>query len=176
MPELARRFQGFPGYPLADVPQVKRELRERGVDVIDLGAGDADLPPPAVAVEAVARALADPGMSRYPYQLGLPAYREAIVSWMRRRFGVELDPMREILPLIGSKEGIAHLAFCYVNPGDATVLPDPGYLPYLGGTLLAGGEPHTVPLRAGDDFLIPLDGIPADVLRRTRILYLNYPN
>lgn len=144
--------------------------------MIDLGAGDADLAPPPAAVRALEEALADPGMSRYPFQLGLPAFRESVAAWMERRFDVRLDPYREILPLIGSKEGIAHVAFCYVDPGDATVLPDPGYQPYAGGTLLAGGEPYLVPLRPENDFLIPLDGIPEEVARRTRILYLNYPN
>ena len=173
---LANRFANFPMYPLADVPQIKRELRARGVDVIDLGAGDADLAPPPAAVRALAEAAQHSEMSRYPFQLGLPAFREAVSAWMQKRFGVALDPYREILPLVGSKEGIAHIAFAYVGPGDATVFPDPGYQPYLGGTLLAGGEPHAVPLRAEHDFLIPLDEIPESVARRTRILYLNYPN
>jgi LL-diaminopimelate aminotransferase len=176
MISLANRFANFPKYPLADVPQLKRELIARGVDVIDLGAGDADLAPPARAVEALTKAVQQPAMSRYPFQLGLPAFREAVSAWMQRRFGVTLDPYREILPLVGSKEGIAHIAFAYVGAGDATVFPDPGYQPYLGGTLLAGGEPYAVPLRPENDFLIPLDDIPADVARRTRILYLNYPN
>jgi LL-diaminopimelate aminotransferase len=95
---------------------------------------------------------------------------------MQKRFGVALDPFREILPLVGSKEGIAHVAFAYVDAGDATILPDPGYQPYVGGTLLAGGVPHIVPLLAENDFLIPLHDIPGDVVRRARVLYLNYPN
>ena len=172
----AARFEGFPAYPLADVPQLKRELTARGVDVIDLGAGDADLAPPPAAVEALRAAVATPAMSRYPFQLGLPAYREAVTGWMERRFGTRLDPYREILPLVGSKEGIAHLAFAYVGPGDATILPDPGYQPYVGGTLLAGGEPYKVPLRPENDFLVPLDELHADIVARARILYLNYPN
>jgi LL-diaminopimelate aminotransferase len=172
----AARFEGFPAYPLADVPQLKRELVGRGVDVIDLGAGDADLAPPPAAVEALRAAASTPAMSRYPFQLGLPAYREAVAGWMAKRFGTRLDPYREILPLVGSKEGIAHLAFAYVGPGDATILPDPGYQPYVGGTLLAGGEPYKVPLRPENDFLVPLEELPADVVARARILYLNYPN
>lgn len=176
MIQLAGRFSNFPAYPLADVPQIKRELIARGVDVIDLGAGDADLSPPPAALKALADAAAQPMMSRYPFQLGLPAYREAVSAWMQKRFGVTMDPYREVLPLIGSKEGIAHVAFVYVGPGDVTVFPDPGYLPYLGGTLLAGGEPYAVPLRPENQFLIPLDEIPDDVARRTRVLYLNYPN
>jgi LL-diaminopimelate aminotransferase len=176
MIEPAARFAGFPSYPLADVPQIKRDLIARGMDVIDLGAGDADLAPPPAAVRALVDAAGRTEMSRYPFQLGLPAFREAVCAWMAKRFGVKLDPFREVLPLIGSKEGIAHLALAYVGPGTATVFPDPGYLPYLGGTLLAGGDPHPVPLRPETDFLIPLDAIPAEVARRMRILYLNYPN
>ncbi|MGH7447717.1 MAG: aminotransferase class I/II-fold pyridoxal phosphate-dependent enzyme, partial [Longimicrobiales bacterium] len=137
---------------------------------------DADLAPPPAAVAALTDAVARPQMSRYPFQLGLPAFREAVSAWMQKRFGVQLDPYREILPLIGSKEGIAHIAFAYVGAGDATILPDPGYLPYLGGTLLAGGEPHAVPLRPENDFLIPFEDVPRDVARRTRVVYLNYPN
>jgi len=173
---LADRLGNFPAYPLADVPQIKRELIAKGADIIDLGAGDADLAPPPAAVAALKEASADPRMSRYPFQLGLPPFREAIAAWMERRFGVRLDPYREILPLIGSKEGIAHLAFCYVNPGDATIVPDPGYQPYVGGTLLTGGQPYLVPLRAENGFLIVLEDLPADVVRRARVLYLNYPN
>lgn len=176
MIQLAGRFTDFPAYPLADVPQIKRELVARGVDIIDLGAGDADLAPPPAAIQALTEAVTQPAMSRYPFQLGLPAFREAVSTWMTRRFGVTMDPYREILPLIGSKEGIAHVAFVYVGPGDVTVFPDPGYQPYLGGTLMAGGEPHAVPLRPENDFLIPLDEIPEDIARRTRVLYLNYPN
>jgi LL-diaminopimelate aminotransferase len=173
---LAARFDGFPTYPLADVPQLKRELLAKGVDVIDLGAGDADLAPPPAAVAALQEAARNPLMGRYPFQLGLPAFREAVSAWLARRFGVSVDAYREVLPLIGSKEGIAHLAFAYVGPGDATILPDPGYQPYIGGTLLAGGAPHVVPLRAEHDFLVPLEELPGDVVRRARVLYLNYPN
>jgi LL-diaminopimelate aminotransferase len=176
MIQLAGRFSNFPAYPLADVPQIKRDLLAQGVDVIDLGAGDADLAPPPAAVAALSEAASQPQMSRYPFQLGLPAFREAVSAWMQKRFDVRLDPYREILPLIGSKEGIAHIAFAYVGAGDVTVLPDPGYLPYLGGTLLAGGEPHAVALRPENRFLIPFDDIPDAVARRTRIVYLNYPN
>ena len=173
---IAHRFRSFPAYPLADVPQIKRELTARGVDVIDLGAGDADLAPPPAAVRALAEASREPAMSRYPFQLGLPSFRETVARWMERRFGTALDPYSEILPLIGSKEGIAHLALCYVSAGDVTIIPDPGYQPYIGGTLLAGGEPYLVPLRAENDFLIPLRSLPPDIVARTRILYLNYPN
>jgi LL-diaminopimelate aminotransferase len=176
MLQTAQRFKTFPTYPLADVPMIKRELVAKGVDVIDLGAGDADLSPPPAAVEALTAAARVPALGRYPFQLGLPAFREAVSAWMQKRFGVKLDPFRELLPLVGSKEGIAHVAFCYVGPGDVTILPDPGYQPYIGGTLLAGGEPYVVPLRPENEFLIDLESLPERVVSRAKVLYLNYPN
>ncbi|MFL5381049.1 MAG: aminotransferase class I/II-fold pyridoxal phosphate-dependent enzyme [Longimicrobiaceae bacterium] len=176
MPRLARRFQTLPPYPLTDVPGIKRDLRARGVDVIDLGTGDADLAPPPAAVQALQQAACDPNNSRYPFQLGLVPFREEIARFMAGRFGLEVDPMAEIALLIGSKEGIYHLPFAFLEPGDATIIPDPGYQAYLGGTVLAGGEPHLVPLRPEHDFLVPFWELPEEVVRRTRILYLNYPN
>jgi LL-diaminopimelate aminotransferase len=176
MPRLARRFQTLPPYPLTDVPGIKRDLRARGVDVIDLGTGDADLAPPPAAAQALQQAVCDPANSRYPFQLGLVPFREEIAAWMGGRFGLEVDPMKEIALLIGSKEGIYHLPFPFLEPGDVTIIPDPGYQAYLGGTVLAGGEPHLVPLRPENDFLIPFWELPEDIVRRARILYLNYPN
>lgn len=176
MPQLARRFTSLPPYPLTDVPGIKRELKARGVDVIDLGTGDADLAPPPAAAEALAAAVRDPANSRYAFQLGLVEFREEIARWMGTRFGVQVDAMREVLPLIGSKEGIFHLPFAFLEPGDRTIVPDPGYQAYLGGTVLAGGDPYVVPLRPEHDFLVPLEEIPADVVAKARILYLNYPN
>ena len=176
MPRLARRFQTLPPYPLTDVPGIKRDLRARGVDVIDLGTGDADLAPPPAAVQALQQAACDPNNSRYPFQLGLVPFREEIARFMAGRFGLEVDPMAEIALLIGSKEGIYHLPFAFLEPGDVTIIPDPGYQAYLGGTVLAGGEPHLVPLRPENDFLVPFWDLPEDIVRRARILYLNYPN
>ena len=173
---LTDRFQSLPVYLLATIPAKKRALLARGVDVIDLGAGDADLAPPPRAVEALAAAAHDPAMSRYGFGMGLPAYREAVAAWMQRRFGHRFDPFTEVVPLIGSKEGISHLALAYVQRGDHTIIPDPGYLAYLGGTLLSEGTPYLVPITPKTDFLVDLDAIPADVLRTTKLLYLNYPN
>ena len=158
------------------MPQKKRDLIAKGVDVIDLGAGDADLAPPAEAVAALEKAAHNPAMSRYGFGLGLPAFRDAVARWMHRRFGLIFDPMKEVVPLIGSKEGIAHLALAYVGPGDVALIPEPGYLAYLGGSLLSEGEVHTVSLRPRTKFLLELDDVPGDVLRRTRLVYLNYPN
>jgi LL-diaminopimelate aminotransferase len=176
MPARSERFATLPDYPLALIPIRKRELLARGVDVIDLGAGDADLPPPAAAVDALAAAARIPAMNRYGFGLGNPAYREAVSAWMNRRFGVHFDPFTEIVPLLGSKEGLSHLALGYVNEGDVTIVPEPGYNAYKGGTLLSSGAPYLYTLRAENDFLVELDEIPADTLRRARVLYLNYPN
>lgn len=176
MPPFASRFATLPEYPLAKIPQKKRELIERGVDVIDLGAGDADLDPPRAAVERMATAIREPTLGRYGFGMGHVPYREAVSAWMQRRFGVRFDPMTEIVPLIGSKEGISHLALAYMEQGAVGIIPEPGYNSYQGGTLLGGGEPYRYALRPRTNFLVELDEIPSDVLRRTRILYLNYPN
>ena len=176
MPESNRRVRALPPYPLATVPQRKRELLSRGIDVIDLGAGDVDLPPPPRVIEALREAARVPAMSRYGFGLGLIAFREAVTRWMERRFRLTFDPHTEIVPLIGSKEGIAHLALAYLEPGDVAIIPEPGYAPYLGGTVLALGTPYACPLRHEADFLLELDEVPADVLQRAKLLYLNYPN
>ncbi|MEO6526444.1 MAG: aminotransferase class I/II-fold pyridoxal phosphate-dependent enzyme [Gemmatimonadaceae bacterium] len=176
MPPLASRFATLPEYPLAKIPQKKRELLARGVDVIDLGAGDADLSPPHAALTRMREAVLEPALSRYGFGLGHVPYREAVSAWMERRFGTRFDPMTEVVPLLGSKEGISHLAFAYLEPGAVAIIPEPGYNPYQGGTLLSSGEPYRYPLRPRTDFLLDLDEIPRDVLDRTRLLYLNYPN
>lgn len=176
MPSFSHRFGQLPAYPLAHIPQRKRELLQRGVDVIDLGAGDADLAPPDAAVEALQRAAATPSMGRYGFGMGHVPFREAIAGWMQSRFGVSFDPIAEVVPLIGSKEGLAHIAFAYVGAGDVAVLPEPAYQAYLGGTLLSDATPHVYPLRPRTNFLLELDELPADVVARTRVVYLNYPN
>jgi len=144
--------------------------------VIDLGAGDADLAPPPRALERLAEASREPALQRYGFGLGYVPYREAVSAWMEQRFGLRFDPLAEVVPLIGSKEGISHLAFAYLEEGAVGIVPEPGYNSYQGGTLLAGGEAYRYALRPRTDFLVELDEIPADVLRRARILYLNYPN
>jgi LL-diaminopimelate aminotransferase len=176
MPRLSTRFSSLPPYLLASIPQKKRDLIARGMDVIDLGAGDADLPAPPKAVEALAAAAHDPAMSRYGFGLGLPAFREAVAAWMATRFGQHFDPLTEIVPLIGSKEGIAHLALAYLEPDDIAIIPDPGYLSYLGGTLLSSARPYMYPITPRTNFLVDVDEIPAEVRARAKLLYLNYPN
>jgi LL-diaminopimelate aminotransferase len=166
----------LPENRLASLSDKKRALAARGVDVIDLGAGDADLPPPPAAVEALARAARDSTMSRYGFGFGLRAFREAVARFMQARFGVSVDPLSEVVPLIGSKDGIAHVAFAYAGPGDVTIVPDPGYIAYEGGTRLADGVPYRYALQPNARYLIEWNQIPEDVLRRAKIIYLNYPN
>ena len=176
MAEYSKRVAHLPTYPMAELPAIKRRLIAQGVDVIDVGAGDADFAPPRVAVEALARASNDPAMSRYGFQLGLPAFREAAADYMRRRFGQTVDPFTELHPLLGSKEGIAHLAAAVLDPGDVAIVPVPGYAVYHGGTVLADAEPYLYDLTPRTDFLLELEEIPAAVLKRAKLVYLNYPN
>jgi LL-diaminopimelate aminotransferase len=175
VPPYTQRILNLPPYPLANIPQKKRELIARGVDLIDLGAGDADLAPPEAALVRMTEAVREPAMGRYGFAMGLMAYREAIVRFMQQRFGATFDPMTEVVPLIGSKEGLAHLAFAYLNEGDVAIMPEPGYNAYMGGTVLSNGTPYKYQLRADNGFLVDLDEIPADILARTKLLYLNYP-
>lgn len=176
MIRFSQRLGALPGYPLADIPTLKRQLLDRGVDVIDLGAGDNDTPPPDLTLDAMRAALDVPALHKYGFQQGLPAFREAASRWVQRRFGHAFDPHAELLPLIGSKEGISHLPLTVCDPGDTCIVPEPGYQAYLGGTLLAGAVPHVEPLRPEHCFLLELERVPADVLRRARLVVLNYPN
>ncbi|MBT3326569.1 MAG: aminotransferase class I/II-fold pyridoxal phosphate-dependent enzyme [Gemmatimonadales bacterium] len=176
MTRASSRMGDLPPYPLLAMKETRRRLVAEGVDVIDLGAGDADLDPPPAVTERLREVAGEKKYGRYGFQSGLPEFRESVAAWMATRFGVEVDPWAEILPLIGSKDGIAHLPFGYLDPGDVAVIPDPGYQAYAGGIALSGGEAHRVALRPENDFLIPLEDIPSDVRDRTRMLYLNYPN
>ena len=176
MPRLTDRYNSLPVYALAAIPQKKRDLVARGVDVIDLGAGDADLAAPEAAMRALAEGARTPALNRYGFGLGHVAYREAITAWMQLRFGHRFDPLSQVVPLIGSKEGIVHLALAYLQKGDVAIVPEPGYGAYIGGTLLSDATAYKYPLRPRTNFLVDLDEIPKDVLARTRLLYLNYPN
>lgn len=176
MSRLSKAASKLPAYAVGRIAQVKARLKAEGRDVIDLGAGDADLAPPAVAVEELARAAADPAMSRYAFQVGLPRFRTAIVQYMRRRFGVDLDPDREVLPLLGSKEGLAHLPMAILNHHDVAVVPEPGYPAYIGGTVMAHADAEICALRAENGFLVDLSALPPERLAKTRLVFLNYPN
>ncbi len=176
MPELADRLRRLPPYLFAEIDKKKREVRARGLDVIDLGIGDPDLPTPPHIIQALQKAAEDPANHRYPSYEGLLQYRQAVADWYAKRFNVRLDPEQEILTLVGSKEGTAHMPLAFVNPGDVVLVPDPGYPVYAAGTWFAGGEPHFMPLRRENGFLPDLGAIPADVARRAKLMYLNYPN
>ncbi|MES0278772.1 MAG: LL-diaminopimelate aminotransferase, partial [Dehalococcoidales bacterium] len=150
--------------------------REAGVDVISLGIGDPDMPTPPHIVERLCRAAREPANHRYPETEGLPELRRAIAEWYQGRFGVALDPEEEVLPLIGSKEGIGHIAWCFIDEGDIALVPDPGYPVYAIATTLAGGEPYYMPLTRQNDFLPDLGAIPEGVLQKAKLLWINYPN
>jgi len=173
---LARRVEQLPAYLFAEISKKIAEKRAQGVDVVSFGIGDPDLPTPDHIIEALTDAAHDAVNHRYPESEGLPELREAIARWYERRFGVELDPQKEILPLIGSKEGIGHIALCFIDPGDVALVPDPGYPVYGVGTVLAGGEPYYLPLTEENDFLPELDSVPEQIARRAKVLWLNYPN
>lgn len=172
----AGRLAQLPPYLFAEIDRKKKEVAARGVDIIPLGIGDPDLPTPKHIVEAGKRAADNPKNHQYPDYEGMPSFRAACATWFEGRFGERFDPATEIVSLIGSKEGIAHLPLAFVNPGDYTLVPDPAYPVYNIGTLFAGGIPHIMPLRAENGFLPDLKAIPEDVLRKTKIIYVNYPN
>ena len=173
---FSERLKKLPPYLFVELDRMKAEAKARGVDVIDLGVGDPDLPTPAHIVEAAAEAVKKPENHHYPSSVGMRAFREAAASWFERRFGVRLDPEKEVVTLIGSKEGIAHFPLAFVNPGDVVLVPTPAYPVYHIGTLFAGGETYYLPLLPENNFLPDLEGIPGEVLSRAKILWLNYPN
>ena len=172
----ARRIQALPPYLFAELDRMKQEQVKKGVDIISLGIGDPDLPTPAHIIQALAAAAGDPKNHQYPSYEGMLSFRKAAADWYRSRFGVALDPANEVLTLIGSKEGIGHLSLAFVNPGDVVLVPDPAYPVYQSGSLFAGGASYPLPLTRARGFLPDLDAIPADVLTRAKILWLNYPN
>jgi LL-diaminopimelate aminotransferase len=172
----AKRLQGLPPYLFAEIDRMKQEQVKKGVDIISLGIGDPDLPTPPHIIQALAKAAADPANHRYPSYEGMLTFRKAAADWYRSRFGVTLDPATELLSLIGSKEGIGHFPLAFVDPGDVVLVPDPAYPVYHAGTLFADGEAYPMPLARSRGFLPDLDAIPGDVLKRAKILWLNYPN
>jgi len=173
---IAQRIATLPPYPFARIDELKAEKRRAGVDLIDLGIGDPDLPTPPHIVAALREAAAVPSHHRYPSYVGMMEMRAAAASFMQKRFGVKLDPATEVLALIGSKEGVAHLPLALVDPGDVVLCPDPGYPVYPVGTQFAGGEVCSLPLRRENGFLPDLRAIPADVARRAKVIWVNYPN
>jgi LL-diaminopimelate aminotransferase len=174
--KFAQRIESLPPYLFAEISKKMAEKRAQGVDVISFAIGDPDMPTPDRLLDALAEASRDPANHRYPESEGLPELRNSIAGWYARRFGVELNPDSEVLPLIGAKEGIAHIALCFIDPGDVALVPDPGYPVYAVGTLLMGGEPYYLPLTEENEFLPDLDAVPDQIADKAKVLWLNYPN
>jgi len=172
----AKRLGLIPPYLFAEIDRKVQEKKRAGVDVISLGIGDPDLPTPKRIVSVLQEAAADPANHRYPSYFGLAELRAAIAHWYRERFAVTLDPDSEVLPTLGSKDGISHVPLALVDPGDVVLAPDPGYTVYVTGALMAAGEPYIMPLTAKNNWLPDLDAIPASVAERARLMWLNYPN
>lgn len=173
---LATRLGKLPAYLFVDINRKIEEKRARGEDIVSFAIGDPDLPTPSHIIEHLCRAAHDPANHRYPETNGLPELRQAIAEWYKRRFGVALNSEKEVLPLIGSKEGIGHVTLCFVEPGDIALVTDPGYPVYSMSTLIAGGEPYFMPLTEENDFLPDFNAIPAEVLVKAKLMWLNYPN
>ncbi len=172
----AKRIENLPPYLFVEISRKIAEKRAQGEDVINLGIGDPDIPTPSHVIERLCQAAQDPQNHRYPESEGLPEFRNNIAQWYKGRFGVTLDPDREVLPLIGAKDGIGHIALCFIDPGDIALVPDPGYPVYSIGTMFAGGSSYYMPLIEDNDFLPDLDSIPADIARKAKVLWINYPN
>ncbi|AEA34042.1 LL-diaminopimelate aminotransferase [Hippea maritima] len=176
MTELADRIKQLPPYLFAEIDRLKEEVAKKGVDIIDLGVGDPDIPTPNEIVEVAKKAIENPKNHQYPSYVGMLKFRESVANWYKRRFGVELDPSTEVVSLIGSKEGIAHLPLAYINPSDYALVPDPGYPVYPVAVMFAGGEVYKMPLKEENGFLIDLDSIDKDVLKKAKLMFLGYPN
>ena len=174
--KLSKKIQALPPYLFLEIDKAKRKARAEGRDIIDLGIGDPDQPTPKFIIDALSQAALDPANHRYALDQGMPVLRGAIQDWYKRRFNVVLSPDTEILPLIGSKEGIAHFPLAFLNPGDLSLVPDPCYPPYKGGTILAGGKPYLMPLLEANSFLPDLKKISLLARRKAKIIFINYPN
>lgn len=173
---LSKKLQSLPPYLFLEIDKAKRKARSQGRDIIDIGIGDPDQPTPKHVIERLYQAALDPTTHKYALDQGILALRQAIGDWYKNKFGVSFDCEKEILPLIGSKEGIAHFPLGFLNTGDYSLVPDPCYPPYKGGTILAGGKPYLMALRQSNAFLPDLKKIPLSVLKKTKLMFINYPN
>ncbi len=174
--EKAERLKKLPPYLFKEIDRRKSEVKARGVDIIDLGVGDPDLPTPSHIIEALKKASEDPGNHQYPSYSGMNDFKDVVAEWYQSRFGVTLDPGTEVVTLIGSKEGIAHLPLAFINPGDISLVPTPAYPVYNTATLFAGGDSYFMPLLSENNFLPDLNRIPSDVIEKAKLLFINYPN
>jgi LL-diaminopimelate aminotransferase len=176
MVAIAERVRRVPPYLFAEIDRLKAELIAGGVDVINLGVGDPDLPTPSHIIEKLAETAKDPVNHQYPSYSGMNDFRVSVAKWYKRRFGVELDPLSEVLTLIGSKEGLAHLPLALIDPGDLALIPSPAYPVYHIAAMFAGGESWFMPLLEKNGFLPDMDAIPPEVAGRARLMFINYPN
>ncbi len=174
--EYATRIKTLPPYLFAAIDKMKQDAIARGVDIINLGVGDPDLPTPTPIIDRLKQAAAEPRNHQYPSYEGMLSFRQAVAGWYKRRFGVTLDPASEVLTLIGSKEGIGHVPMAFIDPGDLVLVPSPGYPVYPVATSFAGGTPYLMPLRKEHGFLPDLSAIPADIARKAKLMFLNSPN
>lgn len=172
----SKRLEVLPPYLFAEIDRKKKAALEAGRNIINLGIGDPDRPTPDFIIDELRRAASDSKNHQYALDRGLPELRVTFSQWFEKRFGVLLDPDREILPLIGAKEGIAHLPLSVINPGDVVLIPEPCYPPYVSGTIFAGGTPFYLPITSDNKFLPDLESIPQEVAQKAKLLYLNYPN
>ncbi len=172
----AKRIEKLPPYLFAEIDKKIAKARAAGVDVISLGIGDPDQPTPDNIVRELINQAQNPATHRYPSYAGTDGFRRAVADWYKNRFDVGLDPDTEVVALIGSKEGIAHISLCFVDPGDVSLIPDPGYPVYATGTMFAGGEVYRMPLLAENGFLPDLSEIPSEVAEKARLMFINYPN
>ena len=173
---LSKRVEGLPPYLFREITRKITEKRARGEEVISFAIGDPDLPTPTHIINSLCQAAQNPSNHQYPESDGLPELRRAIAGWYEKRFGVSLDADKEVLPLVGAKEGVVHAALCFIDPGDIALVPDPGYPPYAMGTILADGRPYYMPLTEENDFLPDLETIPSDVIKQAKLIWINYPN
>lgn len=174
--EPANRLQALPPYVFARLDELKARAREQGLDLIDLGMGNPDGPTPQPVIDAAIAAMQNPANHGYPPFEGTASFRRSITSWYKRRYGVELDPDSEALPLLGSKEGLTHLAIAYINPGDLVLVPSPAYPAHFRGPVIAGGKVHSLMLKPENGWLIDVTAIPDSVAEQAKILYFNYPS
>ncbi|MDH4194963.1 MAG: aminotransferase class I/II-fold pyridoxal phosphate-dependent enzyme, partial [Nitrospirota bacterium] len=174
--QYAERIRTLPPYLFAAIDDMKRKAIERGMDIINLGVGDPDLPTPDPIIESLRRAVGNPKHHQYPSYDGMLSFRTAVAEWYQRRFSVSLDPKSEVVTLIGSKEGIGHIPMAFIDPGDIVLVPSPGYPVYPVATSFAGGTSHIMPLTKANGFLPDLDAIPKNVAKKAKMMFLNSPN
>ncbi|MFA5875614.1 MAG: LL-diaminopimelate aminotransferase [Candidatus Margulisiibacteriota bacterium] len=174
--KLAKRIANVPPYLFAEIDKKKAALQAKGADIIDFGIGDPDLPTPETITNVLQAAVKEPQFQQYPPYKGTHEFREAVATWYSKRFGVKLDAKSEVMALIGSKEGLAHIVFAFIDPGDIALVPDPAYPVYRVATILAGGTPYIMPLKEENGFLPKLNEIPKNIAKKAKLMFINYPN